>query len=141
MLVMLAFSAGEAAAQNCTGAQLGQAAIGALVTNRYVCVGASPNAQWNELHTGGKVIDYKLGPSDPVDPSDTVANPTGTYVIGPGSPQSVGKITYTYPGGGTYSYTVRANLGSTNPATGTYSFCGASAGSPNLAVTVSASHC
>jgi hypothetical protein len=145
ILVLLAFNAGEAVAQNClSGSPLTQVQITSLVSNRYACVGSTPNVQWNELHSGGTsglVLDYKQGPSHPIDPSATAANPTGTYVITRGTPSTVGKVTYNYGAGGVFSYTVIGNLGSIAPAPGVYSFCGASGGAPNLAVTISATHC
>ncbi len=108
---------------NITGAQLSS-----LLNNRYACIGSSPNATWNELHTAGKVLDYKLGPSHATDPSATASNPTGTYA--------------TAGSGGTYAYNVRANLTGTIPwsGTGTYSFCG-TGGASNFAVTISATNC
>jgi hypothetical protein len=114
-----------------------------LVNGQYACVGTSPNAQWNELHTGngnsGTMIDWKLGPTDPVDPSTTV----GAYQVtaGPaGGGQNPGLITYTY-GSTAYGYYIVANLGASVPNPGQYSFCGYSGGAPQLAVTISASHC
>ncbi len=123
---------------NITGAQLSS-----LLNNRYACIGSSPNATWNELHTAGKVLDYKLGPSHATDPSATASNPTGTYATaGSGGPQGPGTVTYNYGSGGTYAYNVRANLTGTIPwsGTGTYSFCG-TGGASNFAVTISATNC
>ena len=118
------------------------AAITTLVANRYACVGNYPNAQWNELHSNPYVLDYKMGPTSPTDPSDTTSHPTGTYAVaGSGGPQTTGTITYTY-GSATYGYHVLANETGTNPwtATGNYSFC-TTTGGQNLLVTISASHC
>lgn len=139
-LATLVLSTGGALAQTCTvvqplNKQMTQAQLGTLLTNRYACVGTSPTAQWNELHSGGNVIDYKLGPAHPTDPTATV----GTYVIsGLGNPQTTGTVTYNYTGGGSYGYNV---YGPTPVGPGVYSFCGVSGGAPNLLVTISAAHC
>ena len=141
-LIPLAFGAGQAWAQNCTNATtagMTPTQIRGLVSGQYACVGASPNAQWDELHTGsgatGMVLDYKLGPSSPTDPSDTPAHPTGTYAISaPQGAQAPGLITYTY-GSGSFAYRIVNNLGAP-----LYSFCGIGA-APQLAVTISPSHC
>ncbi|MDR3533266.1 MAG: hypothetical protein P4L90_22245 [Rhodopila sp.] len=119
--------------------------MNSLLNNRYACVGSSPNASWNELHDSGsgKVLDYKQGPTDPTDPSDTVSHPTGSYtIVGAGGPQGVGTVTYNYGAGGTYAYNIRANLGGTIPwkSPATYSFC-TTTGGQNLAVTIQATHC
>lgn len=141
----LVFGAGQAMAQNCTtGTPLSQTQISGLLSNRYACVGSSPTATWNELHSGGQVLDYKLGPASPTDPSDTSSHPTGTYAVsGLGSPDTTGTVTYNYGSGGTYGYNVYGNQSGAVPfnATGTYSFCGISGGAPTLLVTVSALHC
>jgi len=137
---------GQVMAQTCTGNTiqfLTQAQISNLLNNRYACVGASPNAQWNELHQGGLVLDYKKGPSDPTDPSDTPSHPTGSYTVtGPtGGAQQAGTVTYNYGAGGTFGYNVTAPAGSGPPFhPGLYSFCTTTAGQ-NLAVTISPSHC
>jgi hypothetical protein len=143
--LFLAFGAGQAMAQNCTSGTLLQSPeITTLVANRYACVGSFPTAQWNELHSGSNVLDYKKGPTDPVDPSDTATNPTGTFAVTGGDS---GTITYTY-GSSAYGYNIRANGTGTGTGTGTltysvgtYSFCGVSGGAPNLLVTIAAAHC
>lgn len=118
---------GQAAAQNCPGTgtnRMSQAQITLLLSGNYACVGVFPNAQWNELHNAGSVIDYKLGPTDPRDPTQTV----GTYVV---SGTGVGVVTYIYAsGGGTYAYNIYDNQ--THPA---YSFC-TTGGGQNLLVNV-----
>ena len=96
-----------------------------LLNTKYACVGTYPNAQWNELHTGGTVTDYKLGATDPKDPSTVVGSYSVTSVPQSGNTQGPGYVTYTYSGGGgTYDYYVNNTNGITpisNP--GTYSFC------------------
>lgn len=141
VMVISAIAAGPAIAQNCTSPStsgMTPKQIVGLVSNQYACVGSYPNAQWNELHNSttarGNVLDYKLG-SNPTDPSDTPAHPTGQYAISaPNGTQSPGLITYTY-GTNSYTYYVVDNL--THPQ---YSFCGTGA-APQLAVTISATHC
>jgi hypothetical protein len=134
---------GHAIAQSCASAStagLSATQIIALVSNKYACVGSSPNAQWNELHNSssgsGNVLDYKLGPASPTDPSDTPAHPTGTFAVtGPGGNSTPGVIVYTYSSGA-YGYYIVNNLSPPR-----YSFCGQSGGAPQMAVTISASHC
>ncbi|WP_158931899.1 hypothetical protein [Acidisphaera sp. S103] len=145
---LMMFGASHAFGQTCPGATaLTSSQISSLLTGgggRWACVGNSPNATWNEQHKSGFVLDYKKGPSDPIDPSDTIAHPTGSYSVvstNPINSQAPGTITYTY-GSASYTYTLYANMSGTIPfsSTGTYSFCG-SGSAPMLAVTVSASHC
>ena len=142
-VVLSACGAGQAAAQDCTSAStagMTPLQIKNLVSNQYACANFSPTEHWNELHNSssgsGYVLDYKQGPTDPVDPSDTPSHPTGTFAISaPTGAQSPGVITYTY-GSSSFGYYVVDNL--THPQ---YSFCGESGGAPQLAVTVQASHC
>jgi hypothetical protein len=134
----------EASAQDCvSGSNITGEQMNTLLNNRYACIGTSPAASWNELHdqASGKVLDFKKGPKDPRDPSDTPAHPTGIYtIIGVAGPESAGIVTYTYGSAETYGYNIRANLGSSTPAPGIYSFC-TSTGGQNLAVTVSTGPC
>jgi hypothetical protein len=142
-LLLAAPGVGHAVAQSCGTASTGgmtRTQIIALVSNKYACVGNSPSAQWNELHDSssgsGNVLDYKLGPAHATDPSNTPANPSGSFnVTGPGGDVAPGVIIYTYDGNA-YGYYIVNNL--TPPR---YSFCGQSGGAPQLAVTISASHC
>ena len=109
--------------------------IQSVLGGNYACVGTRPSLQNNELHTGsatatsGQVLDYKQGPSDPNDPSDTPAHPTGTYSI------SGEVITYTY-GSQSYSY----NIDET-PSGNVYTFCRVTPSGADLLVTVQATHC
>ena len=143
-LSLVALGAGHALAQTCTNAStagLTARQLLAVVSNQYVCADITPTQHWNELHASasgrGNVLDYKKGPTDPVDPSDTPTHPTGTFALsnGVGGAQGPGIITYTY-GSGSYGYYVVDNL--THPQ---YSYCGESGGAPNLAVTISPTHC
>lgn len=142
VIISSAIAAGPAMAQTCnsaTTAGMTPAQIKTLVSNKYACVGSSPNAQWNELHNSsaatGNVLDYKLGPTSATDPSDTPSHPTGQYAISaPQGAQAPGLITYTY-GAQSYAYYIVNNLGAPQ-----YSFCGVGT-APQLAVTISPSHC
>jgi hypothetical protein len=107
----------------CTGGSLNQTQLAALLTGNTVCA-VRGSERWQELHlAGGSVVDFKRGPADPVDPSETV----GTWsIIGTGTNATV---QYNYGSGGTYTYTVFSNGGTS------YSFC---AGATDLVVTVKA---
>jgi hypothetical protein len=137
------FSLGQAKAQICNDAQttgLTSPQIISLVSKNYACVGAAPDADWNQLHdsssASGYVLDWKKGPKDPVDPSDTESHPTGSYLItAPNGTSGPGLITYIY-GSNSYGYYVLNNL-----AVPQYSFCGVSGGAPSLAVLIAPSHC
>src|SRR5690349_21738395 len=62
----------------CNGKKvLTQAEIASAVEGKYIC-GSSGGNSWNELHAGGTITDYKLGPSSRVDPPKVV----GSYAIG-----------------------------------------------------------
>ena len=97
--------AGQAVAQNCGGTNKSMTALNIenKVAGKYTCVGAYPHAQWNELLSGsptsGNVIDYKLGATDPIDPTKQV----GTYTV---TGSTVGVLNYTY-GATTYSYQIQ----------------------------------
>lgn len=95
-------------------------ALAALLSNKMVC-GNVGGEVWQEHHNGsasGSLVDYKKGPTDPVDPTTTV----GSYVV-----NSDNTVTYAYSGGGTYTYDV-CYVSSSN----TYTFCGAAYGGRNI---------
>lgn len=106
----------------CTGTPLTQTQLSQQLTGNTVCATRSSES-WQELHqTGGALVDFKLGPGHPVDPSETV----GSWSIG-GSTQ-VASVTYNYgSGGGTYTYRVYPNGGNN------FSFC---VGSTDLPTTI-----
>jgi hypothetical protein len=115
-----------AAQQNCScggGARLTEAEIGALLFNKTVCAKLGTDA-WQEFHngsvSGGRVIDYKLGPNDKVDPSKDMGSwqPTG----GNGAQA---RVTYNYGSGGSYAYEVCRNGA-------TVHFCGSQYGGRNI---------
>ena len=133
-----AFNATQVLANCPPGQNLGATnnpTIQSVLGGKYACVGARPSLQNNELHTGtttatsGQVLDYKQGPSDLNDPSDTVAHPTGTYSI------SGDVITYTY-GSQSYSYNINQT-----PSGSVYTFCRVTPAGADLLVTVQATHC
>lgn len=135
-LLGLAIAAGPVFAQqgNCPcagGTVLNATQIGQTLANQRVCatlVTGSVTERWAELHqsagagasAGGNVVDYKKGPTDPVDPSKIM----GTWsIVGP---QSGGPLVrYNYGAGGTYDYTVCQQNGNLH-------FCGAAHGGRNI---------
>ena len=127
--------AGQAVAQSCGGANQSMTALNIenKIVGKYTCVGVYPHAQWNELLSGtptsGSVIDYKLGPTDPIDPSKQV----GTYTV---TGSTVGVLNYTY-GATTYSYQIQKTSAAAPFAT---LFCPVGAGYSG-SVNVQASHC
>lgn len=136
-IIIFMFGAGQAfpAVAACpTTSLLSRVQIRDTLSNKYGC--ASRGAErWNELHDGGgfgpnNVVDYKLGPSDPVDRTKIV----GTYTIGG---NVVGTITYDYGSGGAYTYVVQ---GSTDVNAPPYVFCNV-ATFELFRVTVQAAHC
>lgn len=97
------------------------AALATLLQNKMVCASVGSEF-WQEHHNGassGVLWDYKLGPTDKVDPSE----PVGTYVV-----NSDNTVTYSYSnGGGQYQYDV-CYVSSNN----TFTFCGANYGGRNI---------
>ena len=135
-VVVFAFNTSQVLANCPSGQNLGHMnnpTIQSVLGGKYACVGTP--LQNNELHTGsttatsGQVLDYKKGPSDPNDPSDTPAHPTGTYSI------SGEVITYTY-GSLTFSYNINQT-----PSGSVYTFCRVTPSGADLLVTVQATHC
>jgi hypothetical protein len=121
LAVALALAGLPAAAMAACGApsvRLADPALTTLLQGNTVCVPVvtQPTMTWQEFHqAGGTLIDYKRGPSDPVDPTKIV----GTWAI-TGNSTRGWFVTYTYPpSGGTYNYSVWDN------GNGTHSFCSA----------------
>ncbi len=104
--------AGAAQAQDCSCAPgskrtTANTQLVNLLTNRMVCANVG-DEKWQEHHNpNGQLWDYKLGPTDPRDPSSVV----GSYSI------ANNLVTYTY-GGQPYTYAVCA------VGTSSYTFCG-----------------
>lgn len=111
-IVLLAGISAEAMAVDCTNAtQLKNSDVATAVSGKTVCAANGGN-KWQEYHaTNFDLIDYKKGPSDPVDKTAKV----GTWSTSGTGNGSV--VTYNYGSGGTYSYEIHLN--------GTqYSLCG-----------------
>ena len=130
--IMLCAATASQGAPCDTGRRMSAQQITQNVTGKYTCVGASPNATWNELlskGSSGTVTDYKLGPSDPRDPSKQV----GTFTVGGQNDNTSGGIlTYLYTGDGT-TYPYMIDTGTANGTLGAspYVFCQLSGGNPN----------
>jgi hypothetical protein len=99
--------------------------LASLLANRMACATLG-SEQWQEWHdgaglAGGDIVDYKMGPGAPKDPSKKV----GSYVV-----TTNNTVRYDYGGGGTYEYEVC-------DAGGSFVFCGAAFGGrdiPNVVV-------
>lgn len=116
-IVLLAGISGEAMAVDCTAGTQLQNTVGDpnvvanALSGKTVCA-ISGSQKWQEYHqAGGTLIDYKKGPSDPVDPTKTV----GSWSTSGTGANSV--VTHNYGSGGTYSYKVHLNGAQ-------YSLCG-----------------
>ena len=116
-LVAAAFAGNAVAACGAPATRVNTiATLNTLLSGKTACVPASggPPMTWQELHVaGGSLIDYKKGPTDPVDPSETVGGWQITGVDGRGV-----FVKYDYGSGGQYTYSVYDN------GNGTHSFCG-----------------
>ena len=111
--------------------------IGNVTNNKYTCVGVSPNASWNEKLSGGSVTDYKLGPTDPIDPSV----PVGTVAVSGANDNNVGGvITYNYLVGGSFAYWIDTGTGSGTLGTSPFVFC-PTGGGANITVNVQPGPC
>ena len=107
------------------------AAVQAVLANKMVCAAVGAE-QWQEWHNGGAsgpVVDYKMGPGHPVDPSsaggtyqvvDLAANPR----ISKAQRAAGAAVAYTY-GANTYTYGV-CQTGAT------YAFCGVAFGGRDI---------
>lgn len=97
--------------------------------NQTICA-VLGNDRWQEFHqgtspSGGDVIDWKLGPTDPVDRSKK----TGTWRVlgtrGSADPSGQPRVEYNYGSGGTYTYVVCREGGNLH-------FCGSNFGGRNI---------
>jgi hypothetical protein len=116
-IVLFAGIAGEAMAIDCGGGtqlkNTGSApnVVANAISGKTVCA-TSGSQKWQEYHqSGGSLIDWKKGPSDPVDPTKTV----GSWSTSGTGASSL--VTYNYGTGGSYSYEVHLSGG-------TYTLCG-----------------
>ena len=104
--------AGQAMAA-CTGNAMNVSGITTALSGNTVCAVRGKD-KWQEYHApGGGLIDYKMGPTDKVDPSKNV----GSWSVTGNSAGNQARVNYNYGSGGQYSYTVYSNGG------GSYSFC------------------
>lgn len=75
----------------------GSPSLSSSLSLNTVCVGSAGNWQNQEYHAGtGSIIDWKLGTSDPKDPTKTI----GSWSL------SVNTVVYSYTGAGSFTYTV-----------------------------------
>lgn len=101
--ILLAGLAGNAVAQSCPGGTTQVAntpnQLDQLLTGNTLCAVRAPDS-WQEFHqSGGALIDFKRGPADPVDPTETV----GTWSTTNGANAVV---THNYGAGGVFSWLV-----------------------------------
>lgn len=100
--------------------QVNDPALTTLLSGKTVCV-AKAGGGWEnqEYHQpGGALFDYKKGPGDPVDPTDTATNSNNRWAV-----VNVGRtstVTHTYGTNPPYSWTVFLNAG------GSVTFCSGS---------------
>lgn len=89
--------------------------LSSVIKGKMAC-GNVGGERWQEWHSpAGKVVDYKLGPNHPVDPSKEV----GSYTVG------ADRVTYDYGPGASYAYGVCLNASN-------YTFCGAQYGGRDI---------
>jgi hypothetical protein len=130
-IMLLGGFAGAAMADCTTNPPLTGRALSAAITNKLVCGrpganypgGVSSPDRWQEEHpltsgqfTSGPLIDYKLGPTNTVDPRKQV----GTWSFDTTDPLTVTKITHSYSAGAPFIYTWDVRLAA---APNKYSFC------------------
>ncbi|CAG9933390.1 hypothetical protein [Candidatus Nitrotoga arctica] len=123
-IVLFAGISGKAMALDCQGnSQLKDPALIAdAISNKTVCAMLG-SQKWQEFHgAGGSLIDYKKGPTDPMEKTKQV----GTWSTSGNGGNS--KVTYNYGTGGSPSYKVHLKGG-------TYTFCGIG-GAPTVDVTL-----
>jgi hypothetical protein len=109
----------QSAACPCGGPQNSRVnSLSTLLSNKTVCAAAG-NESWQEYHQGaggGTLIDWKLGPGDPVDPTE----PVGTWSTSADGTASA-TVTHSYGSGGSYTYAMCTEPG------GSYRFCSGAA--------------
>lgn len=114
-------SAATAACSSPAATRVGSIAdLTTLLSGKTVCVRSTKPGwtwEWQEVHqANGDLVDYKKGPSDPVDPSKKV----GTWTISGNDGGQRAVVTHLYLGGQSYGYTVWKNV---NVTDNTHSFC------------------
>jgi hypothetical protein len=77
--------------------------LSTLLTGKTVCAIKNNGDKWQEEHhLNGDLLDFKKGPTDPVDPSKIVGN----WSIIPATVASPEKVHYDYGSGGSYEYSL-----------------------------------
>lgn len=117
-IVLFGNMMGEALATNCSASagytQITGSGLRTVLSGKTACKSNGSDWEWQEYHSSsGNLVDWKKGPSDPIDPSTTV----GFWLVTAGT-KSTAKYTY---GSNVYNYNVWHNT-----SNNTYDFCGAS---------------
>ena len=126
-IMILGGFAGAAMADCATNSPLTGRALSAAIAGKLVCGrpganypgGVSSPDRWQEEHivgapTSGPLFDYKLGPTNAVDPRKQV----GTWSFDTADILTISKVTHSYTGGPNFTWDVRLAA-----APNTYSFC------------------
>jgi len=96
---------------NCDASEVEVTNTTALLQNKYLCANRGSDI-WQEFHQslgplGNALIDWKRGPTDPVDSSRQLGTWAGS---------NIGVVTHSYTGGASYSWRV-CRVGSGSAAT------------------------
>jgi hypothetical protein len=111
------------------GGTTGGITLSSLLLNHTICQGSGANKQAQEEHFPSNVLkDYKLGPSDPVDPETVL----GTWTLNnDGIGNTNATVTYSYTAFGpavSYTYIMYLVSGTLGADGSTYDFCNTSTG-------------
>ena len=111
------------------GATTGGVTLSSLLLNHTICQGSGANKQAQEEHfSGGVLKDYKLGPSNPVDPEKALGSWT---LANDGIGNTNATVTYNYTAFGpavSFSYIMYLTSGTLGADGSTYNFCDTSTG-------------
>jgi hypothetical protein len=115
-LASIAILSLPAFAQSCPTGTSAVSSAALLVRDKTMCA-ARGGDRWQEFHAaGGSLVDYKMGPGDAVDPTETVGTWSGNG----------GLLTHAYTGGGSFVWAMCREGG---PSTQTFTLVSTSAGS------------
>jgi hypothetical protein len=108
--------------------------LSSALSRNTVCVAKGGGWENQEYHAGsaagGNIIDYKKGPTDPVDPTATI----GTWAIS-GNGRNT-QVTYSYSGGSIGVYAV-CGVGTSTPGPGSaIGFCSAATSPATISATI-----